>query len=60
MGVASIPGAELNAARLHGTSYHIVHPLIDASLAVTSGVSCFFLSLMHIHLPVPCSRDRYR
>jgi hypothetical protein len=40
--------------------YPIVHSLIDASLAVTSDVSCFFLSSIHIHLPVPCSHDRYR
>jgi hypothetical protein len=49
--------SELNAARLHGTSYPIVHSLIDASLAVTFDVSCFFLSSIHIHLPVPYSRD---
>jgi len=52
--------SELNAAGLCGTLYPIVHSLIDASLAVTSDVSCFFLSSIHIHLPVPYSHDRYR
>ena len=35
---------ELNAARLRGTSYPIVHALVEASLAIASDVGICFHS----------------
>lgn len=37
--------SDLNAARLRGTSYPIVHSLIEASLNVTANVSCVNVDL---------------
>ena len=39
---------ELNIARLRGTSFPIVHSLIEASLAVASNVSSFACSILHL------------
>jgi len=39
---------ELNVARLRGTSFPIVHSLIEASLAVASDVSSFTCSILHL------------
>ena len=49
---------ELKTARLRGTSFHIVHSLIEASLAVASGVRSSPLS-PNIHLFFPLSHELF-
>ena len=50
---------ELNVARLRGTSYPIVHSLIEASLAVASDVSSSSPS-SYIHLPFSLSHGPFK
>ena len=47
--------SRLNASRLQGTSFPIVHGLIEASLAVNPDVSATTLSVAHAPMlrPVP-------
>ena len=48
--------SELNTARHRGTSFPIVHALIEASLAVAPDVR--FGLLMYIQLTTACSRGQ--